>query len=199
VSTGLFFAQLVSNIAAASFSPSPMKAPVSRVNGIMPWNQPVEPSSPPGPVGGFDDFEDSTMSLPHEDSNTSMRLPHEDSTMSSPQSSPHLDHDHDDRTMQSPIPDGRASQQSLAPPDRILPTASTPTEELLASGDYNSVFKSRPRIALSPTFSPSPHKGSVGGLNLSMSEEEIRNAGDDNDDDDERMEYMTPLVSKFRR
>jgi hypothetical protein len=181
-----------------------MKAPVSRANGMMPWNQPVEPSSPPGPVGGFEgDFEDSTMSLPHEDGNTSMHLPHEDSTMSSPHSSPHHDHDYDESTMQlthsSPNPDGRASRQSLAPPDKILPTASTPTEELLASGDYNSVFKSRPRIALSPTFSPSPHKGSVRGLNIDMSEEEIRNAGGDDDDDNEMMEYTTPLASKFRR
>lgn len=35
-----------------------------------------------------------------------------------------------------------------------LPADITPKEELFASEDYNSVFKSRPRIALSPGFAP---------------------------------------------
>lgn len=35
-----------------------------------------------------------------------------------------------------------------------LNTDTTPKEELLVSEDYNSVFKSRPKVALSPSFTP---------------------------------------------
>ena len=43
----------------------------------------------------------------------------------------------------------------------IIPanTGTTPKEELLESEDYNSVFKSRPKIALSPPFTPQPATG----------------------------------------
>ncbi|KAA8893814.1 HAUS augmin-like complex subunit 6 N-terminus-domain-containing protein [Sphaerosporella brunnea] len=201
----LFAEQLVSTIAGASFSPSPVKArgaAVSHTKGLMPWDQPVEPSSLAGPNGEYeDDLEDSTMDLPHEDS--TMELPHEDSTMSLPQDSSF--HHGNNSTVLLPPPspqsDGRESRQSLAPPcERILPTSSTPTEELLASGDYNSVFKSRPKIALSPQFSPAPSFGGpVRGLNINMTEQEIRDADNQSDDDeDEVMEYMSPLKTKIR-
>ncbi|CCX09727.1 Similar to hypothetical protein [Tuber melanosporum Mel28]; acc. no. XP_002838637 [Pyronema omphalodes CBS 100304] len=57
--------------------------------------------------------------------------------------------------------------------------AQTPTEDLLRSGDYNSVFKSRPKIALSPQFSPtkvgSPggYMGRGRGLNIDLGEEDL--------------------------
>lgn len=37
----------------------------------------------------------------------------------------------------------------------------TPREELLSSEDYNSVFKSRPKVALSPVFTPISQPGST--------------------------------------
>ncbi|RPB26029.1 hypothetical protein L211DRAFT_71691 [Terfezia boudieri ATCC MYA-4762] len=40
-----------------------------------------------------------------------------------------------------------------------ISTDTTPKEELFVSEDYNSVFKSRPKVALSPSFSPIPHSG----------------------------------------
>ena len=40
-----------------------------------------------------------------------------------------------------------------------IPADTTPKEELFASEDYNSVFKSRPKVALSPSFSPIPQSG----------------------------------------
>lgn len=68
--------------------------------------------------------------------------------------------------------------------------ASTPTEDLLRSGDYNSVFKSRPKIALSPAFSPSPawDVPAALGLNISLAEDAATN--DVDDDGDEVMEYI---------
>ena len=40
-----------------------------------------------------------------------------------------------------------------------VPPDITPKEELFASEDYNSVFKSRPKIALSPGFAPISQPG----------------------------------------
>lgn len=40
-----------------------------------------------------------------------------------------------------------------------ISTDTTPKEELFVSEDYNSVFKSRPKVALSPLFSPIPQPG----------------------------------------
>lgn len=40
-----------------------------------------------------------------------------------------------------------------------ISTDTTPKEELFVSEDYNSVFKSRPKVALSPSFSPIPQSG----------------------------------------
>ena len=68
------------------------------------------------------------------------------------------------------------------------PVSNTPTEELLASGDYNSVFKSRPKIPLSPPTS-SMQGGPVRGLNILLD-------GEDEDEvmEDEDMEYIpSPL------
>jgi len=57
----------------------------------------------------------------------------------------------------------KASGLSLGPVTNSLmgPRAAdtTPKEELFVSEDYNSVFKSRPKVALSPSFSPIPQSG----------------------------------------
>lgn len=87
----------------------------------------------------------------------------------------------------------------LANPIRTEPqlAATTPKEELLASADYNSVFKSRPKIAMSPTMTPS--KSPPRGLNISMIGDGDRFDDYDNDDD-EVMEYISsPLADKIRR
>lgn len=91
----------------------------------------------------------------------------------------------------------------LAAPARTEQPAAastTPTEDLLRSGDYNSVFKSRPKIALSPAFSPSPAwdvPAAAVGLNISLAEDAATN--DVDDDGDEVMEYISsPLTNKGR-
>ena len=67
-----------------------------------------------------------------------------------------LPHGDDDSYIEEESHDTTAFAGMYAPstPAPTTPAAAAPTaEELLASGgDYNSVFKSRPRVALSPTF-----------------------------------------------
>ncbi|KAF8253134.1 hypothetical protein K440DRAFT_627349 [Wilcoxina mikolae CBS 423.85] len=103
-----------------------------------------------------------------------------------------------DSTMSLPNPSFRVDD-SLVTLAKAGPVSTTPTEDLLRSGDYNSVFKSRPKIALSPTFSPSPDRDvPVKGLNINITGD---NFGDsDGDDEDEAMEYIaSPLASKVKR
>lgn len=61
------------------------------------------------------------------------------------------------------------------------------------SEDYTSVFKSRPKIALSPTFTPVDGSATraIAGVDLSDS--------DDAMDEDEEMEYISsPTARKTR-
>lgn len=141
--------------------------------GMMPWER-AATSSPPAPLGpNFeDDFgDDTTMTLPP---------------------------DEDEPEVQE-SPTRTRNNNLIAAPGQPPVVSATPTEDLIAGGDYNSVFKSRPKIALSPTFTPSPPRngGPVKGLNISMT------GGDDDSDDedeDEVMEYISsPLTSKIRR
>ena len=81
----------------------------------------------------------------------------------------------------------KADQQPMA-------GTTTPKEEILVSEDYSSVFKSRPKIAMSPTFSPNPSGMAFGRLDTNMAK------GDYSDDTDEAMEYISsPLAHKNRR
>ncbi|CUS09529.1 unnamed protein product [Tuber aestivum] len=99
---------------------------------------------------------------------------------------------------------------SLSPPDnRNLstpmqsPSATTPKEDLLMSEDYNSVFKSRPKIALSPTFTPSagtPERPP--GLSLMSGVEGTPSAGyseDESEDDNYLISSPLGLRSERRR
>lgn len=52
-------------------------------------------------------------------------------------------------------------RESLARPLGNLLTDKTRKEDLLLSSDYNSVFKSRPKIAVSPPFTPSGGSPSI--------------------------------------
>ncbi|KAL4783083.1 HAUS augmin-like complex subunit 6 N-terminus-domain-containing protein [Aspergillus varians] len=75
--------------------------------------------------------------------------------------------------------------------------ASTPRDDLFEDQtDYASVFKSRPRIALSPVASPAVHPSSIGDLDLG----ENVDLGDDGDDGED-MDYVavgSPLASRRR-
>jgi hypothetical protein len=87
-------------------------------------------------------------------------------------------------------------ERSLGPrkTDQPMAGTTTPKEEILVSEDYNSVFKSRPKIAMSPTFSPSPSGMAFGRLDMSMTEDDY------SDDTDEAMGYISsPLAHKGRR
>jgi len=172
--------QIVSSIAGASFSPekpSPANgrgvAIIRQKGGMMSWER-AATSSPPAPLGPSfeDDFGDTTMTLP-------------------------LDED-DEPEVQV----GQMHTQNpnfFAIPGQLPVVSATPTEELIAGGDYNSVFKSRPKIALSPTLSPSPPRDGapVKGLNISLAGE---GDGNEDDEDDEMMEYISsPMLAKARR
>jgi len=95
---------------------------------------------------------------------------------------------------------------SLSPPDnRNLstpmrsPSATTPKEDLLMSEDYNSVFKSRPKIALSPKFTPSagtPEQ--LPGLSLMSGVEGTPLAGYSGDESDDN-DNVSPLKLKSER
>ncbi|PWW74011.1 hypothetical protein C7212DRAFT_299466 [Tuber magnatum] len=100
------------------------------------------------------------------------------------------------------------SPPSLSPPDnRNLstpmqsPSATTPKEDLLMSEDYNSVFKSRPKIALSPTFTPSagtPERPP--GLSLMSGVEGTPSAGYSEDEsEDDNYHISSPLRLKSER
>lgn len=75
---------------------------------------------------------------------------------------------------------------------QIPSRASTPRDELFEDqADYASVFKSRPRIALSPVSSPAVHVSPIGDLDLG--------ADGDKDDAGEDLEYVavgSPLASR---
>lgn len=99
---------------------------------------------------------------------------------------------------------------SLSPPDtRNLstpmrsPSATTPKEDLLMSEDYNSVFKSRPKIALSPKFTPStgtPEQ--LPGLSLMSGVEGTPSAGyseDESENDNDHISSPLKLKSERRR
>jgi hypothetical protein len=103
-----------------------------------------------------------------------------------------------DNTMSLPNPSFRVDD-SLVTPAKAGLVSTTPTEDLLKSGDYNSVFKSRPKIALSPTFSPSPDRDvPIKGLNININGDNF--ADSDNGSNDEEMEYISsPLASKVKR
>ncbi|KAL7275227.1 hypothetical protein RUND412_001842 [Rhizina undulata] len=90
---------------------------------------------------------------------------HQPEFMDSPPSLPHESFGMGaGRLHYSPIPNLSQEQQSPLPtidyhlsmPAKAMPSAATtPKEDLLISSDYNSVFKSRPKIAMSPPFTPS--------------------------------------------
>ncbi|RDW90464.1 uncharacterized protein DSM5745_02239 [Aspergillus mulundensis] len=66
--------------------------------------------------------------------------------------------------------------------------ASTPRDELFEEqADYASVFKSRPRIALSPVASPAVHVSPIG--NFELSADAYEDSGDDRAEGD--LEYVT--------
>ncbi|KAL4807398.1 HAUS augmin-like complex subunit 6 N-terminus-domain-containing protein [Aspergillus unguis] len=74
--------------------------------------------------------------------------------------------------------------------------ASTPRDELFEDqADYASVFKSRPRIALSPVTSPAVHVSPIGDFDLGADE------GSEDAGDAEELEYASvgsPLASRGR-
>ncbi|KAL4957448.1 HAUS augmin-like complex subunit 6 N-terminus-domain-containing protein [Aspergillus filifer] len=85
------------------------------------------------------------------------------------------------------------SRQSATPPD-YPSRASTPRDDLFEDqADYASVFKSRPRIALSPVASPAVHVSPIGNFDL--------NGGLDGDmHDGEDLEYIAAeSPSRVRR
>lgn len=68
--------------------------------------------------------------------------------------------------------------------------STTPKEDLLVSEDYSSVFKSRPKVALSPPFSPTTPRGVARVPDYSY-------VDDDEDDEDMGM-IQSPLMRKTR-
>jgi hypothetical protein len=81
------------------------------------------------------------------------------------------------------------------------PSATTPKEDLLMLEDYNSVFKSRPKVALSPTFTPSagtPERPP--GLSLMSGVEGTPSAGYSEDESEDGNDYISsPLNLKSER
>jgi hypothetical protein len=138
----------------------------------------------------------------------SYQIPSIDSPGSSFGESFDIDRDMMDITQSPTINRSQARTPSLEPIDsRNLstplqtPTSSTtPKEDLLLSSDYNSVFKSRPKIALSPKFSPSggtPKR--VTSLTLMPGVGDTPEAGYPGRDSDDDEHASSPLKMKSER
>ena len=89
---------------------------------------------------------------------------------------------------------------SSSPNDELT----TPKEELLESEDYNSVFKSRPKVALSPAFTPiaQPGLGSRQSMtNLSRLSPEYMSlnsaASTSESEDGGERDPTTPVLGRF--
>ncbi|KAG0636403.1 HAUS augmin-like complex subunit 6 N-terminus-domain-containing protein [Tuber brumale] len=167
--------QIVSTVAGATYSPE-KPSPVKRDQHHNSYELP-QMGSPTSSLDESFDVDESEM-LDIAQSPGSNRFPNRPPSLSPP----------DNRNLSTPM-------QS--------PSATTPKEDLLMSEDYNSVFKSRPKIALSPTFTPSsgtPERPP--GLSLMSGVEGTPSAGyseDESEDDNYHISSPLKLKSERRR
>ncbi|CAZ82828.1 unnamed protein product [Tuber melanosporum] len=165
--------QIVSTVAGATYSPE-KPSPVKRDQHHNSYELP-RMGSPTSSLDESFDVDESEM-LDIAQSPGSNRFPNRPPSLSPP----------DNRNLSTPM-------QS--------PSATTPKEDLLMLEDYNSVFKSRPKVALSPTFTPSagtPERPP--GLSLMSGVEGTPSAGYSEDESEDGNDYISsPLNLKSER